>query len=239
MSIIQPPETGYPDWGRLSQWDGPPLVDITAPPPGAGFLGPFNVSAWWGIGVKYTWNVGAPEVGDLRFQWSQDRAGAKQTGIVDISSYWSDFWENLVIPNQGPWLYVRGQAFGGVPNQYALTVMPTNRYQGVGTFSSVADTVPFLEFPFPANSTQTYLPAAHVTGTTAVSVRSTVTATLDLQVATGAPFVTAIRKYLTASVDYLFPLTLPLDTWQLAATNTTAGAGILTMGLVPKLAGMA
>lgn len=226
MSIIQPPSTGYPDWQRVTQNDGPALVNNSAIAPPATF-GPFNVAPWYG--VRFTAQHSQPPGAGVLyviFAWYTDKALDTVIGLNRFYCVPSSVdWQGVIVPCLGPWVQIFARTLTGT-DDLSLVVLPTNRTQGVSNDveeGAVAHNSSLVG----AASTLTLASSPVFWGPSTVAISATQNGTVEFIGSYGDSMQSGTPYPITAGVPWIQPWVLPRAHWSFVYTNTGAApAGV-------------
>lgn len=238
MSIITPPQSGFPDYVRSLTWDYGLFVNYAGTPQPAQFLGPFYCVPWRAVLLNFR-NIspGATEGARLALEWSSDRNG--NVGFVrrDMATYGNPAqWEGLVLANCGTWLNVTLQSETVTAPNIGLTVQPTNRVpDSTGTLVDTQAGV-FYNEGIGAGFSQSFAPPHMFCGPGIVSVISTqgATWTFDTVDDNGLGFNSFPLPDLAGGVQQTFNWNFPLTQWRFTVNNTSAAATTINLMAQPE-----
>lgn len=236
MGLSTPPATGYQDYQRNEQFDGPLAVALTGNINAPTAYGPFSVGAYWGVNVRLQ-----ARGGDARvvFTWFQDSAATILIGSIEVdAALAAAAYQPLILSNVGPYLTVTVRSPEATyPIDPLLYVAFTNRVNAETTPNPPDLLVDQQPVNIPTGTTQTLYPMQAYAGDIQFWMFTGAACQVTYQVWTGVSWDDFAQYNFAAGADPIESLLVPVSSWRLGIANSSGATAGFFVAIVADING--
>lgn len=229
---------GYPDWQRVSDWDGPVVWQFSGNVPAGGTISPvLDVSRWGSVGGVITL-ANNPVVVEVEWYVESERINSLGSFTLIADSNLGNIMP-IRLPNRGPWATISLFPVTGSVPTVTTNIFGTNRQTSGVVFPRAGVLIRQDAAQINPGAQLEYYPVGYWSGPIVVWANSAAALYFSLTVEDAGAGWDTVAQIGAAAGSFVQAMAAPAGAWRFVVTNSGAAVATFYLGVTASLAGPA